>query len=122
EQIAEGFEIPWGMSFIAPEHLLITERPGSLKLLNLETKGITSISGLPKIAAIGQGGLLDVRISPDYRSDQWIYFTDSKATSQGAATTLARARLIKDQLSEWQDLLITVSSSSSGQHFGSRIT
>src|SRR5690606_29437311 len=66
EQIAEGFEIPWGMSFIAPEHLLITERPGSLKLLNLETKGITSISGLPKIAAIGQGGLLDVRISPDY--------------------------------------------------------
>lgn len=121
EQLTEGLDIPWGMTFISRENLLITERQGSVKLLNIATKEITVISGVPPVSAKGQGGLLDVRISPDYASDHWLYFTYSKALENGAATTLARAKLESSQLIEWQDLLVTSSVSSSGQHFGSRI-
>lgn len=121
ESVAEGFDIPWGMTFISPENLLITERPGTLKLLNVATKSITAISGVPEVSARGQGGLLDVTVSPNYATDHWLYFTYSKPQKDGAATTLARARLDKNQLVDWQDLLVTLSVSGKTQHFGSRI-
>lgn len=121
ELVAEGFSIPWGMSFINNGLLLVTERPGSLKQLNITNGEITSVSGVAKVAANGQGGLLDIQTSPDYATDRWLYFTYSKAQASGATTTLARARLENNQLVDWQDLLITASASNSGQHFGSRI-
>lgn len=121
EKIAEGFSIPWGMRFISTTKLLITERPGLLKQLNIVTGEISQITGLPEVAANGQGGLLDIRTSPEFANDQWLYFTYSKAVKNGAATTLARARLAKAKLVDWQDILITASASDSGHHFGSRI-
>lgn len=121
ESVAEGFEVPWGMTFISPDNLLITERPGTLKLLNIATRKITAISGVPEVSARGQGGLLDVTVSPNYATDRWLYFTYSKPQKDGAATTLARARLNKNQLVDWQDLLVTLSVSGKTQHFGSRI-
>ena len=121
EQLAEGLGIPWAMTFITSDNLLITERHGKLKLLNIETKKISDISGVPEVFAKGQGGLLDVTVSPDYATDRWLYFTYSKVLEEGATTVLARAQLVKNQLLAWQDLLVTHAVSDATQHFGSRI-
>lgn len=121
EQLAKGLGVPWGMAFISAQQLLISERGGRLKLLNLDKLTITTISGLPEIAASGQGGLMEVITGPDFSKDGWIYFSYSKATNSGNATTLARAKLTGTRLEKWQDLIVTDSGTDAGQHFGGRI-
>ena len=121
EQLFDGLGVPWGMTFVAPRRLLVTERAGRARLIDLESGSATKVQGLPEILARGQGGLLDVATGPAFATDGWIYFTYSKPHDGEAATTLARARLDASRLVDWQDLLVTDSATSSGQHFGSRI-
>jgi len=121
EQLFSGLGVPWGMTFVSPQRMLITERNGRAKLLDLQTHSVKALRGLPEIAVQGQGGLLDVAVGPNYQSDGWIYFTYSKPANKEATTALARARLDNLQLVDWQDLLVTDSDTSSGHHFGSRI-
>jgi glucose/arabinose dehydrogenase len=121
EQVHKLEGVPWGMTFLTPTRLLITERGGNLRLLDLERNSAIPVAGVPAVAARGQGGLMDVATGPAYASDGWIYFTYSKSSESGAATTLARARLAEDRLLDWQDLLVTDSATDSHRHFGSRI-
>lgn len=121
EQIAKGLGVPWGMSFLSADQLLFSERAGRLLLLDLNDLTITRLRGLPSIAVVGQGGMLDVAVGPNYTSQGWIYFTYSKPFESSAVTTLARARLKKNRLVDWQELLVTDSVSDTGRHFGSRI-
>ncbi len=125
KQIASGLAIPWGLSFIAEDEIMITELHGVLSILNTTTGSIKKISGLPDIFVEGQGGLLDVAVPPDFnKNDQqknWIYFTYSKEIKGQGATTLARARLNKNRLQHWQDLLVTLSATNKDRHYGSRI-
>jgi glucose/arabinose dehydrogenase len=121
EQIANGLGIPWGMAFLNENEIIFTERQGSVKIIELNSLRITTLHGLPKIAVKGQGGMLDVATGPNYASHGWIYFTYSKPGDLGPVTTLARARRIQDQLSDWQDLLVSRSGTDTGRHFGSRI-
>ncbi|OMH39213.1 dehydrogenase [Motiliproteus sp. MSK22-1] len=122
EEIANNLGVPWGMAFLSAEKILITERNGSIKLLNPETGLLTPIQGNPKVLANGQGGLMDVAIPPDYRPGGWIYFTYTKNIQGQGVTTLARSHLSGDRLNNWQDIVISSSASSAGRHFGSRIT
>jgi glucose/arabinose dehydrogenase len=121
EELFSGLGVPWGMAFVSPQRMLITERKGQAQLLDLQTRSVNALRGLPDIAAKGQGGLLDVMVGPNFLSDGWIYFTYSKPVDSLATTTLARARLHNLRLVDWQDLLITDSVSSRAKHFGSRI-
>jgi glucose/arabinose dehydrogenase len=121
EQLITGLGIPWGMAFISPHQLLITERAGNMRLLDIRNLSSVSLSGTPDVVAEGQGGLLDVAIGPNYSSEGWIYFTYTRRADLEAATTLARARLDQDRLVDWQDLLITDSATDARRHFGSRI-
>jgi glucose/arabinose dehydrogenase len=121
ERLAQGLGIPWGMTFLNPYELIFTERSGHIKLLNLNSLKIEPLIGAPIVSEKGQGGMLDVAIGPNYAQFGWIYFTYSKPTSDGAATTLARAKRTNNQLTDWQDLLVSQSVTSKGQHFGSRI-
>ena len=121
EQLFSGQGVPWGMTFVSPQQLLITERAGVARLLDLDNGSATRLEGLPPILAEGQGGLLDVASGPNFADDGWIYFTYSKPHLGEAATTLARARLDSNRLIDWEDLLVTDSATSSRQHFGSRI-
>jgi aldose sugar dehydrogenase len=121
EEIASGLGVPWGMVFLDPQTLIFTERAGAINILNIDTGKIKSVTGQAEVWAHGQGGLLDVAIQPGYRSGDWIYFAYSKELSGEGVTTLARARLEKRSLVEWQDLLVTRSSSSTTRHFGGRI-
>jgi glucose/arabinose dehydrogenase len=88
EQLHKLEGVPWGMTFLTPTRLLITERGGNLRLLDLERNSATPVAGVPAVAARGQGGLMDVATGPAYASDGWIYFTYSKSSESGAATTL----------------------------------
>lgn len=121
KQLASGLAIPWGMSFIAPDEILFTERHGSLGIVNTGSGQVRRVSGLPEIMAQGQGGLMDVAVPADFLQQGWIYFTYSKNVKGEGATTLARSRLKNDRLYQWQDLLVTQSTTDSGLHYGSRI-
>ncbi|NQZ33756.1 MAG: PQQ-dependent sugar dehydrogenase [Oceanospirillaceae bacterium] len=122
-QLAAELPIPWGMTLVTDNQLLITQRSGSIILLNIDTGTKSPISGGPKVLAQGQGGLLDVVSAPEYASNGWLYFTYVKALRSGGATVLARARLSIEhqQLVDWQDLLVTDSATNESRHFGSRI-
>ncbi len=121
ENVASGFGVPWGMAFVSESEVLVTERSGSLKLLDVNTGAVQLVTGAPKVLAKGQGGLLDVAVPPGFTQGAWIYFTYSKPIQGSAATTLARARLTGSQLVELEDLLVTDSVTDTQSHFGSRI-
>ena len=121
EQVADGLGIPWGLAFISDTRLLVTEREGSIKLLDTQSKTLTPVQGAPAVLAEGQGGLLDVAVPPDFRPGDWIYFTYVRNKHGEGVTVLARAKLTANKLVQWQDLLETRSATDTGRHFGSRI-
>lgn len=121
ELVSQFKGVIWGLSLINDAEAILTLRKGQAFHLNLTTGKQTLLTGLPKIATPGQGGLLDVAASPDFNATNWLYFTYSKPTTQGVETTFARAKLNGASLTNWQDLFVSQSASSSGQHFGSRI-
>lgn len=122
EQVADGLGIPWGMSFLSANQLLVTERKGAVRLIDIDSGRVTRLKNVPDVLAEGQGGLLDVAISPNYKSDNWIYFTYVKDVEGEGATALARTKLVNDTFTTWQELLVTRSTTDESYHFGSRIT
>jgi aldose sugar dehydrogenase len=121
EQVAKGFGVPWGMDFLSSNELLITERVGKISILYLDTVRKVTLKNTPKVMPDGQGGMLDVALSPDYKTSGWIYFTYVKDIKGKGATVLARAKIKTNKLTHWQDLLISKSATSTSRHFGSRI-
>ncbi|MCC5795831.1 MAG: PQQ-dependent sugar dehydrogenase [Methylophaga sp.] len=122
ETIASGLGIPWGLEVLPDNSLLITQRSGEIIRLDLDSGNHYPVEGGPEVRARGQGGLLDVTLSPDHAETGWIYFTYSKPVDGQGATTLARAKLDGNTLTDWQDLLVTQSRTNSDQHYGSRIS
>ena len=120
-EIATIGSIPWGLAFIEKDTLLFTRREGKAGLVNVATGQVRQLTGIPPVYAEGQGGLLDVAVPPDFQREGWIYFTYSKPVDGEGATTLARARLQQDRLTDWTELLVTDSATDTGYHFGSRI-
>ena len=120
--IVDGLGIPWGMAFLSDTEIIMTERDGYIRLVNIKTKKWQELKGRPAVLADGQGGMLDVAVPPDYKTGDWIYFTFVRDKDDEGVTVLARARLQGDQLISWQDLLETESATETMRHFGSRIT
>ncbi|WP_083651958.1 PQQ-dependent sugar dehydrogenase [Photobacterium proteolyticum] len=120
--VAQNLSVPWGMAFISPNQLLITQRHGEAVILDTAGNNRIQVKGLPDVAAAGQGGLLDVVAEPGYQqSNDWLYFTYSKMLGDQAVTVLARGKLKQDTLIQWQELLVADSATTSYRHFGSRI-
>lgn len=121
DEVARDLGVPWGLAFLGPSELLVTERQGQVVLVQLETGKKTIVQGGPQVLSKGQGGLLDVAVPKDYPLADWIYFTYSKNQAGMGATTLARAHLSGKRLVDWQELLVTKSATTASHHFGSRI-
>ncbi|MFG0886266.1 PQQ-dependent sugar dehydrogenase [Vibrio sp. CJQ_6] len=119
EKVMSGLLVPWGMSFVSNDQLLVTERNGDIVLVDLKTQTKTSLLQVASVAASGQGGLLDVALSP--HDPTVFYFTYSKQHDSGVDTTLAMASWDGKTVTAWRDVLITVSNSTTTRHFGSRI-
>jgi glucose/arabinose dehydrogenase len=97
ETYARGLQNPWGMQFLPDGRLLVTERPGRLRLIAKDGKLSAPIAGVPAVFAQFQGGLLDVALAPDYATSGSIYFSYSEPREGGkAGTSVARARLALD--------------------------
>ncbi|MFC5078203.1 Soluble aldose sugar dehydrogenase YliI precursor [Vibrio thalassae] len=111
--------VPWSIEPIDEHRFLIALRQGDLIILDGQTGAVTPVSGVPEVYASGQGGLMDVIVSPT--DNDVIYFTYAKPIDKGGAPTLAKARLNGSELVGWQDLFSSNVVVTSGRHFGSRL-
>lgn len=118
--VASGLDQPWALEFLPDGDLLVTERDGRLRRVR-EGKLSDPITGLPEIAASGQGGLLDVTLHPNFASNRWVYLTYSAGGWRGMGTELARGRLEGGALRDVQVLFKAAPKVSGGRHFGSRV-
>ena len=119
--LVRGLEHPWSLAFLPGGDMLITERPGRLLRVDGKTRQATTVRGLPAIAAIGQGGLLDVTLHPEFASNRLIYISFSGADDNGAGTEVARGRLVGDTLENVEVIFRALPKSQGGRHFGSRL-
>jgi len=126
DTFAKGLEHPWGLQFLPDGRLLVTERPGRMRIISKEGKLSEPIAGVPEVAARNQGGLLDVLLAPDFAETGTIYF--SYAEPRGAitnGTSVARAKLVLDEdggrLEDVKVIFRQEPAANSGHHFGSRL-
>ena len=125
ETVATGLQNPWGLAFLPDGRFLVTERPGRLRVVDADGKLGAPLGGLPKIAAAGQGGLLDVLLDADFANNRQLYlcFSEPAASGNANSTALARATLRADS-SRLENLEVIFSQKpkvASSAHFGCRI-
>ncbi len=119
--VADGLVNPWSMAFLPNGDILVTERPGRLRIIRDGELLATPVPGVPEVYATGQGGLLDVVLHPDFGTNKLIYMSYSKpyADEDGATTAIMRARFENDELHDVEELF--VANSRGRGHYGSRI-
>jgi glucose/arabinose dehydrogenase len=124
ETVATGLVHPWALAFLPDGRMLVTERPGRLRIVTREGKLSTPAEGLPPVFARGQGGLLDVILDRNYARNKIIYFCFADPHDRGGRTSLARARLLDDATPKLEELAIVFRQEgppSFNNHFGCRI-
>ncbi|MEO1023736.1 MAG: PQQ-dependent sugar dehydrogenase [Bacteroidota bacterium] len=125
ELVIGGLGIAWAFTWLPNGDMLITERSGDLHRARNGALVGNPIEGLPEVVELGQGGLLDVQLHPDYENNGWIYITyaSSEGQGSGANTALMRARLNEagTGLVDQEVLYKATPNTTRGQHFGSRI-
>jgi aldose sugar dehydrogenase len=119
--LVEGLERPWSMAWLPDGGLLITEKPGRLRLYQNGKLEPTPIAGVPPVMAEGQGGLMEVSLHPRFRENRFIYLTYSHGTEDANRTRVARAKFDGKALSDLKVIFEVSQVKSGGQHFGSRI-
>ncbi|HRZ53242.1 MAG TPA: PQQ-dependent sugar dehydrogenase [Candidatus Contendobacter sp.] len=120
--LTRGLEHPWGLAFLPDGRLLVTERPGRLRLVAADgTLDPRPVEGLPPIAARGQGGLLDVALHPRFAENGLVYLSYAARGEGGVGTEAARGRLVNHRLEDVKVLFRQQPKSSGGRHFGSRL-
>ncbi|MDJ0942688.1 MAG: PQQ-dependent sugar dehydrogenase [Kiloniellales bacterium] len=120
-EVAGGLDSPWGLAFLPEGDILVTEKPGRLRLIRDGMLRPEPIEGLPEIEEVGQGGLLDIALHPDFAENRILYI--SYAGKQGGhyGTEVARLRFVEDRLEGLDVLLVLQPKSGGGRHFGSRL-
>jgi glucose/arabinose dehydrogenase len=126
ETIARGLERPWAMAFLPDGRILVTERPGRLRIVTRDGMLSPLVAGVPGVEARGQGGLLDVALDPRFTENGQIYLSYAEPRGGGGnGTSLARAKLVLEgasaRLENVQVIFRQQPAWSSSFHFGSRI-
>src|SRR5215471_6545769 len=124
--VAEGLVNPWSLAFLPDGKMLVTERPGRLRVLSADGRQMSEpVSGLPDVDARGQGGLLDIALDPDFRTNQLIYWSYAEARAGGTNNTaVARGQFVdvsSPVVANVQVIFHQVPSLNSTAHFGSRL-
>jgi aldose sugar dehydrogenase len=123
ETVAGGLNHPWGLAFLPDGGMLVTERPGRLRLVAADGKVSPALGGVPSVLAQGQGGLLDVALAPDFAASRLVYLSFAEPGEGGASTAVARGRL-NDAATALQGTKVIFQQQpkvSGGNHFGSRL-
>lgn len=120
--VVEGLEHPWGMAFLPGGEILVTERPGRLRIVRDGALDPEPIEGTPEVWARGQGGLLDVAVHPDFEKNRLVYLSYSKPGDDGRATTaVVRGRLEGGRLADVEEIFEADAWTDRRVHFGSRL-
>ena len=120
ETVVGGLEYPWSVDFLPDGRMLVTERPGRLRIVE-HGKLSKPIKGLPDIVAQGQGGLLDIALDPDYSNNQIIYLSYSARGKGGLGTEVIKGKLVGYELKETNVIFRLSPKSDTSYHFGSRL-
>ena len=124
ETIAQGLEHPWALAFLPEGRMLVTERPGRMRIVAADGQLSPALAGVPKVFARGDGGLLDVILDRAYARNGTIYFCFAEPIDDGGRTALARAKLIDEgmpRLDEVRLIFRQEGPSWNSSHFGCRI-
>jgi len=121
EVVASDLEHPWGLAFLPDGRMLVTERPGRLRIVTGDGRISGPVSGVPDVFDEGQGGLLDVTLDPDFASNRLVYLSYAESGEDGASTAVARGRLKGDTLTDVRVIFRQQPKVSGGAHFGSRL-
>ena len=120
DTLADNLKNPWGIAFLPDGRILVTERAGQI-LIFQDGKQLDQTIEIPDVFVHGQGGLMDVKLHPDYKNNGWIYLSYAKKGEGGGGTVIARTKLEGNQLKNFEELFSAQPLSESGVHFGSRI-
>jgi glucose/arabinose dehydrogenase len=121
-KVIEGLEYPWGLAFLPDGRMLVTERPGRLRIVGKDGKlDPQPVAALPAIAAHGQGGLLDVALHPRFLQNGLVYLSYAARGDGGVGTEVARGRLSGYRLENVEVIFRQQPKGSTGRHFGSRL-
>jgi glucose/arabinose dehydrogenase len=121
ETLADGLEHPWGMAFLPDGRLLVTERPGRLRILDEGGRLSDPLAGVPEVYARGQGGLLDVALDPEFAETGYVYLAFSEPGREGGSTAVGRGRLAGDRIEGFAVLFAQDRKIDNRYHFGGRI-
>jgi glucose/arabinose dehydrogenase len=122
-KVVDSLINPWSMAFLPNGDMLVTERPGRLRIVRNGKLLPNPVEGVPAVYARGQGGLLEVTPHPNFAANRLLYLTYSKAlpdTNEGATTAVVRGRFENDRLTNLQELFVAVTKGKTG-HYGSRL-
>ncbi len=121
QAIAQGLDHPWSLAFLPDGRMLVSERQGRLRIVSSDGRLSEPATGVPRVHASGQGGLLDVALSPAFAKDRLVYLSFAEPGEGGAGTAVARGRLGERGLENTQVIWRQQPKVSGSNHFGSRI-
>ncbi len=119
--VTAGLERPWGLAFLPDGRMLVTEKPGRLRVVAASGAVSPPIGNLPRVLTRGQAGLLDVVPSPRFAEDRTIFFSYAEPTARGGRTAVARASLGDDALADVRVIFRQAQDAPGGNHWGSRL-
>lgn len=121
ELLIDEMQVPWGLEILPDGSLLVTEKSG--EIIHFKDGKKSKIANVPEVYVRGQGGLLDIRLHPNYEDNGWLYisYASSEGEGKGGHTALMRAKLNDNSLVNKELLYKASPNTTKGQHFGSRI-
>jgi glucose/arabinose dehydrogenase len=120
-KLVGGLDHPWSVAFLPDGGMLVTERPGRLRVVRDGKLQPEPVAGVPAVYARGQGGLLDVALHPQFAQNGWVYLSYAEPGEGGASTALARAKLVQNRLEDLRVIFRQEPKTGTGVHFGGRI-
>ncbi|MEQ8231406.1 MAG: PQQ-dependent sugar dehydrogenase, partial [Gammaproteobacteria bacterium] len=119
EVLARGLEHPWGLAFLPDGRMLVTERAGRLRVAGADGTLSAPLAGVPAASAVGQGGLLDVALHPDFAANQLVYLSLAAGAADSYGTEVWRGRFAGDRLDDVARVFRALPKEDGGRHFGS---
>lgn len=119
--VADELNHPWGLAFLPDGRMLVTERPGRLRIVESDGHLSKPVAGVPEVYNRGQGGLLDIAIDPEFSINRLIYLSYAEKGKNGAGTAVGRGRLYERKLAGFTVIFRQEPKSGGTVHFGSRL-
>jgi glucose/arabinose dehydrogenase len=120
-ELVRGLEQPWALAFLPDGRMLVTEKPGRLRIVKEGKLDPQPVAGLPEVTVHGQGGLMDVALHPRFPENGLLYLSYAARGADGVGTEVARGRLAGHQLEDVRVIFQQSPKGTRGQHFGSRL-